>query len=1355
MGSPSSTRLTKRIILWVLISIILVGAFLGLSVLGRNFSSDILFQLVKRETNDHYLLSYKEIDIDLWKRTIKLKEVLLKPDPDKDYQGTGLNNLYELEMAGLNIDLKSIISIYTVRQLHIKNIRIIDPQIHIKSKKGNSDETFSLQTGNLYKEISDYLRVLQIDIFKIENAAVKHSPSGFGLDSIDFFISNLLIDSASRPDKRFYSENIELEIRNQSFLLKDSIHQITFDRFLLSTADSILTFQNLVLKPLANVLDTINKLDDKTIYDITIPTLRLKGVDYFSAYRYNYLEMEELSLTDSYIFLEEQTQGRNDQPAKKGNSLLEQLMTVFDGIRIGKMRFINANLNLKTNDDYNHNYQHVQSERADIVLYNFYLDSTNYQLDFGKKYFDNVDINIKDYRSFLPDSIHTIQFDLLKLSSIDSSLIFKNFNISNNGNGTASDMFLSIDVPQVRLSGLNYSDILINRQLIVRDLLLQNPNVVFESRQKKWDQQDFTPDSLYRLIKDHFKVIGVKKLQVRQGEFSINRLLSFNQTDFSVSNFNIPHVSNSWYDVLNDLELEIHNMVLDDEAIRLKGSHLILDRLASRLTIEDLRFAYLDPHTSASGDLKNLLISGIDLDRFSTGNYFAFDSLRLTNPTVAFEMLKPRQEGLINNFTTSKFIEIINGELNVKTYDSASFSLNRINTKLSAGTLTNIQLGEASNLTFTLPNKSNKLNISDIKLFNSQELYLKNIRLQPIKDTLLQKVELTAQIPAMTLHGIDQNRLWQQKVLAGDSLIVDTPDLTLQLNKIATAFTVADSLEVQFQKIVLDKARVMYSDDRQPEIKMIKMPRLSVTLEGFQYPENPILSTHHLLYADYVTLHVQQIQPVLANGDFLLIHQLDFSQKEARILIDTLRYEAANQVTSTLFPGIEIIGLDLDAYINKKQLKLDNLELIAPQITHDLGASNRNQQDLSRLLPESIDVGYFSSISTEIAFNDRSKSTSYTIHKGNVELHNFYADGELNRDQFFEYVQFASIRGQDFLVPLGDGYQLSVGRYHLQHPKNTLTLNDINITSEYSPAEYTKRLTYQKDWFDVSADGVIISGLDLDRAFSKRQYKAEKLLVDGLNALIYRDKSVPLNTSAVKELPQGMLRNINHWVYLDTLNVVGNITHQINPVNTEELAELSFNALNASLFRITTVDQMPSRPMRLVSSGILADTAHFEAYATFNMQDQGNQFSFSGQIDQMPLSALNKLLRPLANINIKEGYAEEISFSMNGNNEIATGEMNFRYNDLKIQILNPETNDMQGLNQEIKTFFANTFVIRQNNPTFIVLKPGTIFQRRDPSRVIFHYWGEALLSGAVSSIGINKSKKDIRRYDKEMEDVNR
>ena len=1352
MGSPPSANLKKRIVIWASVFTVLIAVFFSLARLGSYFSSEILFQLVKRETKGYYELSFEKIDIDLWKRTIKLKTVLLKPDPDKDFQEKGLNNLYELEMAGLNIDLKSIISIYTIRQLHIKNIRIIDPQIHIMRKKDTPDESFSIQTGNLYKEISDYLRVLQIDVFTIDNASVKHFPSELGLNNIDFLISNLLINSDSRPDKEFYSENIELEIHDQSFKLKDSIHQISFDHFLLSTADSVLTFQNLILRPLSNTPGAYDTFADKTLYHISIPTLRLKGVDYFSAYRYNHLEMEELSLTDSYIFLDEQSKMISDKSGKQGNSIFEQLIEVFDEVRIGKMRFINANLDLKTNDDYNHNYQHVQSQRADIVLYDFILDSSNYQFDFDKKYFDNLDINIKDYRSYLPDSIHTLQFDLLKLSSIDSSLSFKNFNISNNGKGT-SDLFLSIDVPQARLTGLNFSDVLLRKQLHIRDMFIHKPNIIFEHGKRPANQFDFTPDSLYKLIMEHFNVVGIRNLNISQGVFSINNLLRSEQTELSISDFNIPSESNTWYDVIGNIKLEMQAVVLDDEAIKLSANHLVLDPLSKSLILDELNLGYRDKQVVVSGDLSKLMISGIDLDHISTGNYHAFDSVSILNPRLNVEVLQPGNKQFGGDLLSDVFVEVIDGELNIKTYDSIIISLDNIFTDFTLGTINHIQSGVAENFSITLSNTSNKLNINQINLDKAHNLFLKSISLQPIKSINTQKVNLSGRIPELNMFGLDQNLFWEKGILAGDSLIVLSPDIAVNLKKVSKALSPVDSIEVQFEKIVLQKARLQYSDENQAKLKMLRIPQFSGTIEGFHYPEKNFLSPDHLFYSDNVTLHLTGIHPDLTSGNVLTIQELDFSKNNRRIGIKSLNYEEASGSFSARLPEIEMRGFDLDIYLNKQRLELLGLKLISPRILFDqsLKDNDINQDDS---MPKSLDIGSFSSISTEIEIKDQ-KTTSYFIHDGNLVIEKFFAEGDLKWDRFFDYSRMASISGQNFVKPLGDGYEISIGKYVLQYPENTLKLEDISLTNQFSPAEYTQQLTFQKDWFDVNADGVTFSGVDFKRAFSKQEYKAGKVLVEGLDALIYRDKSVPLNASAVKELPQEMLQNIKHWIYIDTLQVKGDITHQINPVNTEEIAKLDFNALDASLYDITSVPGLSDKSMRLVSSGKLAGIANFKAQAEFRAKDPGNQFTFSGQIDEMPLSALNQLLRPLANINIKDGHAEEIRFNMNGNNEIATGEMDFRYNDLKIQILNPETNDMQGLNQEIKTFFANTFVIRQNNPTFIVLKSGTIFQRRDPSRVIFHYWGEALLSGAVSSIGINRSKKDERRYDKELEEQKR
>jgi len=1355
MGSAPSNKLKKRVITWASIVILLVLAFLGILKLGLYFSSDILYQLVKRETNGYYQLSFEEIEIDLWNRAIKLKKVKLKPDSTKDFHAKGLNNLYDLELTGITIDLESISSIYTDRKLFIENVRIIDPQIHIIREKNAPAESFSLQTGNLYKEISDYLKVLRIDLLSTENAVFGHSPSELGLDNIDFSVKNFLIDSTSSHVKKFYSESLELEIHHQSFKLADSIHQLSFDRFLLSTTDSVLTFENLVLKPISSFHGSFDDMEDKIVYDITIPKLKLKGVDYFSAYRNNHLEMEELSLIDSHIFLEEQTHTEQNQPKIKGNSLLKQLINIFDVIKIGKMRFINTNLNLKTNEDYNHNYQHVQSERADIVLYNFFLDSTNYDFDRGKKYFDDVDIIIKDYSSYLPDSIHTINFELLQLSSFDSSLIFNNFNISNNGKGSPSDMYLNIDLPMIRLKGLNYLDILIDQKLLIKEMRLEKPIVNFENRQGKVGQKDFSPKRIYELLAEHFKVVGIKNLRLNQGEFSINKQFQLGKTDLLISNFKLHNQSSSWYEVLGGVELNIQDVALGTESVHLKASDFTLDRIARRMVLNGLTIDYLDDNKSIFGHLPKLTVSGIDLDSLATGNYLAFDSIKLNSPNLKFDILKPNKTSTDDNLLGSKFIEIVNGKVNGKTTNATSFSASNVNAKLTLGSENNIQHGEAKQISITLPKSPHQLNVSELRFSKTQTLQVNNIKWQSIKDSVLHRVEFNGNIPSLTLHGLNQKVLWEQNRLEGDSLLIEKPLLNLNLNDVAKEGVNSNNFEVAFQKIIFEKANVTFVDKSQTTIEQMVTPDLSLILEAFEFPQKSVLSQDHLLYADNVTLNVKNFRPFVASGDSLVIRQLLYNKKDALLFIDTLTYDQATSATSALLPGIELVGLDLHSLLVQKQLKLDSIQMNAAQISIDRVAPKKDQKRQVNAFPKSVDIRYFSSMKTEFVFKDSLNPTGYALHEGAFEVREFYAEDDIDWKRFFNYAQFASMSAKNLALPLGDGYQLSIDHYDLQHPKNSLTLDYITLTSDLTATEYSNNLTFQKDWFDVKVDGITFNGLDFKGAFSAGEYHTEKVALEGLDALVYRDKSVEFQTGIVKDLPQSILRKIDTWVYVDTLQLKGDITYQEKPANKDEVAEISFNNLDAFLFNITTVDSMAHKPMHLSAKGKLVDTAHFQINAMFDMFDRHepkDKFTFSGYIDQMPLGALNKLLRPVAGINIKDGCAERISFNIEANDEFARGEMNFRYNNLRVQILNPETNDLKGLNQGIKTFFANTFVVKRRNPNFIFLRPGNIFLQRDHNRAIFHYWGKALLSGAVSSVGIHKSRKAEKKFGKKEEE---
>ncbi|MBU2916114.1 hypothetical protein [Reichenbachiella agariperforans] len=1311
-----------------------------------HYSSDILYELVKRESNGYYQLSFEEINIDVWNRAIKLEKVFLKPDLNKDFYAKGLTNLYDLELAGLHIDLESISSIYIDRKLMIENIRIIDPRIHIIREKNAPVESFSLQTGNLYKEVSDYLKVLRVDLFSIENAELAHSSSQLGMGNIDLSVRNFLLDSTSNFNQKFYSESLELEIRNQHFLLSDSIHQLSFDRFLLSTSDSVLTFENLVLKPIHEERVYLDTLDDKIIYNIMIPRLQLRGVDYFSAYRQNHLKMEELSLTDSHIYIKDQTDTKSDDTAKKNNSLLKELINIFDEVKVGKMRLINTGLNVKTNDDYNHNFQHVKSERVDIVLYDIQIDSSNYHFDYGKKYFEDVDINIKDYSAYLPDSIHTMHFDQFRLSSFDSSLVFKNFKISNNGKDSPSDMFLSIDLPLLSLKGLNFLDILTHQKLLITEMQLQQPNVVFEKKLRHSEKMSLSPDSIYAMIDSYLKVVGIQKLTLSQGVFSINNQFNFKKANLWVSNFNMHSNSHSWYDVLEDIELEMQQIQIGNKSIGINAGQVKLDRRASRLILDGLQVNYADQNTSLSGDLSKLTIAGINLDSLSRGYYLGFDSIRLNNPQFKVDILKPKRDSVKKRAFGNKYIEIVDGQVNGFRYDSTTFSLKHLYTDLTMGSHNRVHFGQAEHISFASPKSAHQLKISKLKLTRAQDLIIENLELHSIETKTPNKVEANGHTPAITLYRLNQKMIWEENKLVGDSLLIQHPDFNVNLNAINTGLASTDT-EVAFQKIIVKKANMAFSDHGQKAIEKIKTPELSLTLTNFQYPQKSVLDAQHLLYADDVTLNVKNLQPIMTNGDELVIGQLYFNKKNALIRVDSLHFDQENSASSAFLPQVKIVGLDLDAYVNKQQLVLDSVQMTQSHISIDHQKPNKTQRDWASSIPELVDIKYFSSTATEIELRDSSKL--YEVHKGEFKVQKFYAQGEITWDRFFDYSQYASASGENLSLSLGDGYHLTINQYGMEHPENTLTLNQINLSSDFTASEYSANLTIQKNWYDVSVNAITASGLDWDRSLRLRQYYAEKVLIDGVNALVYRDKTAPLQTTKTKALPQSILRNIDTWFYLDTLQVKGDITYQQRPAEKEKLGEISFNSLDASLLHVTTVDSMSNASMQLIATGQLMNTAPFEVNVMFDMQDPNDKFIFAGQIDQMQLGALNKMLRPVANINIKDGYAKQILFNITADNELARGQMFLRYDNLKIQILNPETNDLQGINHGIKTFFANTFVIKHKNPTFILVRPGAIFQQRDPYRAIFHYWGQALLSGAVSSIGINKSEKEEKKYSKE------
>ena len=99
---------------------------------------------------------------------------------------------------------------------------------------------------------------------------------------------------------------------------------------------------------------------------------------------------------------------------------------------------------------------------------------------------------------------------------------------------------------------------------------------------------------------------------------------------------------------------------------------------------------------------------------------------------------------------------------------------------------------------------------------------------------------------------------------------------------------------------------------------------------------------------------------------------------------------------------------------------------------------------------------------------------------------------------------------------------------------------------------------------------------------------------------------------------------------------------------------------------------------------------------------------------------------------------------MAANDEVAVGDMLFRYKRLRVQLLDKEDVTNSNFGNSFLSFWANRLV-SSNNPSWLSRRKGTIYFERDQQKAISHFWVHSLLSGAVSSAGVKNNKRKLKK----------
>ncbi|MFT7231807.1 MAG: hypothetical protein ACI8TA_001017 [Cyclobacteriaceae bacterium] len=1327
--------------------IILTAGFLLLRSYGSEIAGGILKDLVAKQTLNRYNLDFSTIEILAIKNEILIENLLLTKKINLETDTA--RQVYKIFVPKLELGLESLVSIYFGRELIFKSIKIHDPEISItKGNNQGSKTTFSLETGTLYNSISDYLSLFKITNFDIQNGMVNYSrdnrdnPLDIFVNQIDFSIANFQLDSAaSDTTKFFYTDKIELIISNQNFDLADSIHQVSFDEFHISTSTEDILFKNLNLTPRKEI--DIQTLESYFI--IQIPELNFRGLDFQNAYSENHL------LLDSVRILNPNIEIRSDKTGKKMKNLnlLELSTKLFEAVDVGKLFLDNADVSIHMiNDQMNERYQ---ARALSLQVNDLYIDSTRTNPAEWMHIFKEIALEASDFQTHIMDSTHFLQVNQLAYSSIKAKLTLDGIYINPVSGSRAENNKFSIRIRGIESTGLTTLNELVTGHLMMDKLEIKNPDIELQLVEQKTDD----PKSL----------LFLKSLKL--GQFSLvdaNLILKQSDTDVAIENLDIYmgkvnfKPSDLEYFVFNnftpDSHIKLESLNLNSKEIQLKLNHLGLNNWKD-LSANDL---FIKPNTTPEPfTFSEVRVTAFDLDHFLHNQLLSFDSLILDEPIINLHPGKHNENNSIKlrtwaHHTTFKEVKLTNGKLTKFGDSTIQVHMENFDMELSKFHYDSLRdeyytlVGyRADSLYLHLEKMNHQITGTDFSIsIKDSTFHAKQLHIQPRSHKSPNQINVSTR--ELRLHQIDFHRLInQQQIHFYDGYLL-SPKVNVVIEKENNTQNDLEKDLLKFTSLNISNGLIHLENHISDSSMIVDANRINVLINHFDLGKDSSIFSAQNYLADFQHLSLKRY----SDDDPVTIKRAFINTKKGNIQIAGLEIKASDQLNLN-FPKIEIVGLDPEKLAHTKSYIFDSLIIDQPEITLDLNMPAALKKNNRQVIIPTVAINNISLNNGRSSF--RTKEFNFdqpvSFSEINCNIDSFKIDSTTTLLTLSETLKKTNFSLADFSFLTADSlYQIQLNSLQYDGEHNRVIARNIDLNPLFSRNEFQDQIAYQKDWFDLRISNVILDDPDYKKYITENLLELKEITVNNFSLDTHRDKRLPVPPDLVKPLPQQLISEIPLPFYVDKISVKSSfISHsEFSPTGTLP-GSIFFNNLNAEITNITNDAKMLELDSIMVfhAKGNMMTTGLFDVNVKFNLKDTGQYFLFDGTLKNMNLTELNRLLEHTAFVHIKDGFNKYVEFNFEANNKYALGTMKFYYNDLKITVLNPEDATNKGHGASIKSFFANTFVVNKKNPHFLFVREGDIFYYRDTNKAIFNYWAKALLSGVVSSIGAKNNKKEIKK----------
>src|SRR5690606_14642583 len=138
---------------------------------------------------------------------------------------------------------------------------------------------------------------------------------------------------------------------------------------------------------------------------------------------------------------------------------------------------------------------------------------------------------------------------------------------------------------------------------------------------------------------------------------------------------------------------------------------------------------------------------------------------------------------------------------------------------------------------------------------------------------------------------------------------------------------------------------------------------------------------------------------------------------------------------------------------------------------------------------------------------------------------------------------------------------------------------------------------------------------------------------------------------------------------------------------SQQTGKVTFDRSNIQIFNITNDSSSIARDsiMRMRFRARFMNASPLEVNFQFDLTAPDGAFKYQGKLNAINGRALNQVLKPLAQVEVSSARIQSLNFNFDANEKNARGTVDFRYSDLKLNLLKLEEDGSVSTNKIVST----------------------------------------------------------------------